>query len=91
MIKNGSIETSPPATLIDMGFQHQPAITSSSKTDATRPASRSSSMQAESGGKQEENESGSKPDAKGPGNMSYSMDRWLSQKSSEEQWHGIRK
>jgi hypothetical protein len=48
-------------------------------------------MQAEIGSTHQTAAETPKPSAKGPSDMSYSMDRWLEQKPSEEPWQGSRK
>jgi hypothetical protein len=55
------------------------------------PKSQTSSIQAEAGSKYQSEVERPKPSAKGPSDMSYSMNRWLEQKPSEEPWHGLRK
>jgi hypothetical protein len=45
-------------------------------------------MQVEDGKKRSVEETSSQWQAKGSYNSSYSMHRWLSQKPSEEPWHG---
>lgn len=55
------------------------------------PASRSSSMRAECGCGALENISHPKPKIEAKSDLSYNMDRWLSQKPSEEPWNGLRK
>jgi hypothetical protein len=57
----------------------------------TTLGSRSSSMQADAGDTEQQTAVANfKPTAKRPSDMSYSMDRWLNQKPSEESWHGVR-
>jgi hypothetical protein len=48
-------------------------------------------MQAETGSKQHTPVENAKPSAKAFSDMSYSMNRWLNQKPSEEPWHGFRR
>jgi len=48
-------------------------------------------MQAECGSNHLSGVNDPKPSAKGPSDMSYSMNRWLGQKLSEEPWNGLRK
>jgi hypothetical protein len=81
-----------PATPSNMDAQRQTTKKSSSKqvpkTSAPRSVSRSSSMQVEDGREASITETSSKSQGKGNCDSSYSMDRWLSQKPSEEPWHG---
>jgi hypothetical protein len=81
-----------PATPSNMDAQRQNTKKSSSKkvpkTPAPRSVSRSSSMQVEDGREVSTTETSSKSQGKGNCDSSYSMDRWLSQKPSEEPWHG---
>lgn len=56
-----------------------------------RPASRSSSTQAENGSSHRESGGISKPSDKGLSDPSYSMNRWLKQKEHEEPWSGLRR
>jgi hypothetical protein len=53
-----------------------------------RPASRSSSMQAETGSARQTIFANVKPSAKGPSDLTYSMQRWLDEKPSDEPWRG---
>jgi hypothetical protein len=74
-----------------MDTQRQPPKTSSPKPvpkmPAPRSVSRSSSMQVEDGKERSAAETSQKSQGKGTYNSSYSMDRWLSQKPSEEPWY----
>jgi hypothetical protein len=78
-----------------MDAQRQTTKKSSSKqvpeTFAPRSVSRSSSMQVEDGREVATTEASSESQGKGDCDSSYSMDRWLSQKPSEEPWHGFRR
>jgi hypothetical protein len=81
-----------PATPSNMDAQRQTLKTSSSKqvskTSAPRSVSRSPSMQVEDGREVSTTEISSKSQGKETYDSSYSMDRWLSQKPSEEPYHG---
>jgi hypothetical protein len=57
------------------------------QTSAPRSVSRSSSMHVEDGKERSVTEANSKPQGKGNCNSSYSIDRWLSQKPSDESWY----
>ena len=58
------------------------------QTSARRSVFRSSSMQVEDGNeKRPGTETSSKSCDKWPSNGSYNMERWLSQKPSEESWY----
>jgi hypothetical protein len=78
-----------------MTTQRQTPKKSSSKqippNSAPRSVSRSSSMQVEDGNERSVAETSSKPQDEKAFDSSYSMDRWLSQKPSEEPWHGFRR
>jgi hypothetical protein len=55
------------------------------------PKSHTSSVRAEAGSNCQSGVERPKPSAQGPSDMSYSMNRWLEQKPSEEPWHGLRR
>lgn len=55
------------------------------------PKSYTPSVQAEAGSKCQSGVERTKPSAKGPSDMSYSMNRWLEQKPSEEPWLDLRR
>lgn len=84
-----------PATPFNMDAQRQNTKKSSSKkvpkTPAPRSVSRSSSMQVEEGREVSTTETSSESQGKGNCDSSYGITRWLSQKPSEEPWHGSRR
>jgi hypothetical protein len=64
---------------------------SEDKFPARNSISRSSLMQVGTSSKQRIPFETKKPGPKGFSDMSYSMNRWLDEKPSEEPWHGLRK
>jgi hypothetical protein len=84
-----------PATPSKMDAQRQTAKKSSSRkvpeTSAPRLVSRSSSMQVEDGREVSTTETSSESQGKGDCDSLYNIDRWLSQKPSEEPWHDFRR
>jgi hypothetical protein len=78
-----------------MDSQQQSTFQAATKRSTNDPAplsgSRTSSMQAETGSKQHMPIEIPKPSAKAFSDLSYSMNRWLDQKPSEEPWHRFRR